>query len=92
MDPAITGRQWDFKIVGADLYLLSETPDLVWHVWKNGTEILRVTGAPTHARTFAVVGNHIYFGLGSEENDPYHSNGSTINANSGRVLKAANVL
>jgi hypothetical protein len=92
-NPETTGRQWDYQVVGSDIYVLTETEGGNIHVYKNTTEILRITGAPTYARSFAIVGSHIYFGLGSEARDPWWNSGAeTISEHCGRVLKAANVL
>ncbi len=91
LDPGL-GRQWDFQVVGGDVYVLTETPDLAIHVYCNGEEVLRVPDAPTFARSFAVVGESVYLGLGSERNDPYRRNGSLLNPHCGRIVKAEGVL
>jgi hypothetical protein len=89
-DTELTGRQWNFQLVGSDIYILTETPDLRCHLYKNGKRILTMTDMPTFARSFCVVGSSLYLGLGSEEYDPYRRNGQTLNINSGRILKVSN--
>lgn len=89
-EPEVTGRQWDYCLVGSDLYILTETRDLRCHIYKNGKKILTMTGLPTYARSFVVSGNDLYIGLGTDEYDPFRQNGTTLNSNSGRILKIAN--
>jgi hypothetical protein len=86
------GRQWDFQLVDEDVYVLTETPDQMIHVYRNGVEVLRVPDAPTFARSFAVVGESVYLGLGSERTDPYRHNGSQLSLDCGRIVKAEGVL
>lgn len=88
--PEETGRQWNYHLVGTDLYVLTETPDLRCHIYKNGKKILTITGLPTFARSLCIVGPHLYIGLGSDEYDPYRRNETTLNINSGRILKVEN--
>jgi hypothetical protein len=91
-NPQVTGRQWDYQVVGSDTYVLTETKDFNWHVYKNGVEIIRVTNPPTYARCFCILGSDIYFGLSSDDGDGWRNNGTTINANAGRILKLSNAI